>query len=279
MFMKTRFLVLLACITVAVFGFRLSADGAESYPTKAINLMIAAGPGGSVDMTTRMLSKSLTETLGQTVVPENNMGGGGYAAMAKVYNAYPDGYTLGVVSFTTIGLTPLMVKAPFDSRKFTPIMTYGSYTFLLLVKADAPWKTMKELVADMRKNPGKIKLATVRPLSLPNFAMFILKDEEKLDFGLVPFPGGPPAVASTLGGHTDAILDAGTGSAFVKEGKMRALANLGAARSPAFPDVPTLKELGYKVLEPASGELACGYDGKGRLCEPEEILKEILNMG
>lgn len=268
--METRFLAILVCVTVAFFGFNRPAEGAAAYPTKAINLAIAAAAGGSVDLTTRMLAKSATEHLGQTVIPENNMGGGGYVPMGKIFHEKPDGYNLGVFTFTLMGLNPLLTKAPFDATKFTPIMTYGAYTFLLEVRADSPWKTMKELVADMKKNPGKIKLATVRPLSLPNFAMFILKDLEKLDFGLVPFDGGPAAVASTLGGHTDGILDAGTGTAFVKEGKLRALANLGSERSPAFPDVPTLRELGYNVPGVQSTVAIYGPPGL-----PKDIVKKL----
>lgn len=267
--MKARYLALLVCLFVLFFGFKLPAEGA-AFPARPIGLVIATAPGASADLTARMLAKSATEQLGKQVIPENNTGGGGFTPMAKLYNAKPDGYNLGVFAFSLVCLEPLLRKAPFDPEKFTPILTYGAYTFMLAVKAEAPWKTMKELVEYMRKNPGKIKLSTTRPYSLPNFSMFILKDEEKLDFGLVPFEGGAPALASTLGGHTDGILSAGSANPYIKEGKMRALANLGSERSPAFPDVPTLKEQGYDVPGVQSNLAIYGPPGL-----PKDIAKKL----
>jgi tripartite-type tricarboxylate transporter receptor subunit TctC len=270
MIMKTKHLGIPVCFLIVFFGFILSVEGATPYPTKAITMMIASTPGASVDLTTRMLAKRGTEILGQPMIPDNNTGGGGFVAMAQVYNAKPDGYTLGVFPGSLLCLEPLLRKAPFDPMKFTPIMTYGAYTFILAVMADAPWKTMKDLVEDTRKNPGKIKLATTRLYSLPNFYIFSLQDQEKIDVKLVPFEGGAPALASTLGRHTDGILSAGSATPHIKEGRMRGLAILAGKRNPAFPDIPTLEECGYKV--PLAESMLTVYGPPGL---PSDIVRKL----
>ncbi len=268
--MKKKSIGILVCIFAVLIGFVFTSEGASSYPAKAITMMIASTPGASVDLTTRMLAKRGTEILGKPLIPENNTGGGGFVAMAQVYNAKPDGYTLGVFPGSLLCLEPLLRKAPFDPMKFTPIMTYGAYTFILAVMADSPWKTMKDLVEDIRKNPGKIKLATTRLYSLPNFYIFSLQDQEKIDVKLVPFEGGAPALASTLGKHTDGILSAGSATPHIKEGRMRGLAILAGKRNPGFPDIPTLEECGYKV--PLTESMLTVYGPPGL---PKDIVKTL----
>jgi tripartite-type tricarboxylate transporter receptor subunit TctC len=126
-------------------------------------------------------------------------------------------------------------------------MSYGVYPFTLAVKIDAPWKTIKEFVEYIRKNPGKIKLSTSRPYSMENFAMLMLQNQEKLDFKLVPYEGGAPAVAAALGGHTDGFIGVSEAIPHIRDGKMRGLATFLSERMPGLPDIPTLKESGYNV--------------------------------
>lgn len=233
-------------IILSVFIFISNGEGA-TFPTKAINMLIYTAPGGSTDITIRMLSKRATELLGQPMVAENKTAGGGFVAIAEVYNAPPDGYHLCVTASSMVCVEPLLRKAPYDPKKMTPIMSYGVYPFTLAVKTDAPWKTIKEFVEYVRKNPGKVKLSTSRPYSMENFAMFMLQNQEKLDFKLVPYEGGAPAVAAALGGHTDGFIGVSEAIPHIREGKMRGLATFLSERMPGLPDIPTLKESGYNV--------------------------------
>jgi len=210
-------------------------------------LVIHSSPGGATDLAARMLAKRATELFGQPVVCENIVGGGGYAAMAKVYTATPDGYTLISLASSKITPDPLLRKAPYDPWKMTPIMSYGIYPFTLAVLVDKPWKTAREFVEYIRKNPGKGTLSTGAPNAMQNIAMYMLQDQEKLDFKLIPFGDGAKSIAAALGGHTDGFVGVDEAIPHIKEGRMRCLATFGYERISALPDVPTLKESGYDV--------------------------------
>jgi len=225
--------------------------------------------GGSTDLTSRMLAKRATELFGQPVIVENKTGGGGFVANAEVYNAAPAGYTLIVNASSTIVLAPHLRKAPFDPWKMTPIMSYGVYPFTLAVKVDAPWKTIKEFVEFMRKNPGEVKMSTSGPDAMENLAMFMLKDQEKLDFKLVPYEGGAPAVAAALGGHTHAFIGVAEAIPHIREGRMRGLATFLSERMPGLPDIPTLKESGYDAVVESRLSI---YGPPG---VPKEIVKKL----
>jgi tripartite-type tricarboxylate transporter receptor subunit TctC len=240
--------VLVSVITIfSILSLYSISEGAATFPTKAINMLIYTAPGGSTDLTIRMLCKRASELFGQPVIAENNTAGGGFLALAEVYKAAPDGHTIGVAASSMICVEPLLRKAPYDPNKMTPILSYGVYPFTLAVKVDAPWKTVKEFVEYVRKNPGKVNLSTSRPYSMENFAMFMLQNQEKLDFKLVPYEGGAPAVAAALGGHTDGFIGVSEAIPFIREGKMRGLATFLSERMPGLPDIPTLKESGYNV--------------------------------
>lgn len=247
--MKTKHFRPLIYVFVVFFIFNLFSlvEGATPFPTKAITLIWHSAPGGGSDLLTRMLAKRATELLGQPVVVENVVGGGGYMAIAKVYNSAPDGYTLITLASSKITPDPILRKAPYDPWRLTPIMSFAVYPFTVAVLTDKPWKTMKELVEYIRKNPGKIRFATGAPNSMQSIAMFILQEKEKLDFKLIPFGGGAQAIVAALGGHTDAFVGVEDPIPHHREGRMRVLATMGNERIAALPDVPTLEECGYAV--------------------------------
>ncbi len=234
-------------LALAVSGFS-SAGAAPPFPTKAVNMVIYTAPGGSTDLTVRMLCKRATELFRQPVVAENKVGGGGFLGIAEVANAAPNGYTIGVAASSMLSVEPQLRKAPYDPKKLTPIMGYGVYPFMLAVKTESPWKTIRDFVDYVRKNPGKVNLATTRPYSMENFAMFMLQNQEKLDFKLIPYEGGAPAVAAALGGHTDGFVGTSEAIPHIREGRMRGLATFLAQRMPGLPDLPTLRESGYDVV-------------------------------
>ncbi len=242
-----RGLVFGLCIVSMMILLARGQSQAASYPSKAVTMLIYTAPGGSTDITIRMICKAATEILGQPMIAENKTAGGGFVAIAEVQNSSPEGYTLGVAASSMICVEPHLRKAPYDPFKLTHIMSYGVYPFTLAVKTDAPWKTVKEFVEYVRANPGKVKLSTSRPYSMENFAMFMLQEQEKLDFKLVPYEGGAPAVASALGGHVDGFIGVSEAIPYIREGKMRGLATFLSERMAGLPDIPTLKESGYNV--------------------------------
>jgi tripartite-type tricarboxylate transporter receptor subunit TctC len=231
---------LLALVTIS--------EAAPVFPSKPISVYCPWAAGGSTDLTMRMLANQATKILGQPVVVVDKAGGGGFIANAEAFKAAPDGHTLVVNASSTLTISPLLRKAPFDPRKMTPILSYGVYPFTLAVKSDAPWKNVKEFVEYIRKKPGEIKMSTSGPDAMENLAMYMLKEQEKLDFKLVPYEGGAPAVAATLGGHVQAFIGVAEAIPHIRDGSMRGLATFLAARMPGMPDIPTLKESGYDVV-------------------------------
>ena len=223
-------------------------EAASVFPSKPISVYCPWAAGGSTDLTMRMLANQATKILGQPVVVVDKAGGGGFIANAEAFKAAPDGYTLVVNASSTLTLSPLLRKAPFDPRKMTPILSYGVYPFTLAVRSDAPWKDIKEFVEYMRKKPGEIKMSTSGPDAMENLAMYMLKEQEKLDFKLVPYEGGAPAVAATLGGHVQAFIGVAEAIPHIRDGSMRGLATFLSERMPGMPDIPTLRESGYNVV-------------------------------
>jgi tripartite-type tricarboxylate transporter receptor subunit TctC len=244
--MRRRFL---GCLIIAVLlatGFFVNAEAA--FPDKTITILIAAAPGGSTDLTARMLAKSLTEILKVPVVVENKVGGGGFIAGSALYNAPPDGYTLTVFYSSAFNLAHFLRNPPYDIFKDTPIMSYGIYPFTLAVKADSPYKTFQDFIDYAKAHPGKVSLSTSNPDSMENLPIWMLEEELGLKMKLVPYEGGAPAVAAVLGGHADAFTGVAEAIPHIRDGSMRGLATYLSVRMPGMPDVPTLKELGYNVV-------------------------------
>jgi tripartite-type tricarboxylate transporter receptor subunit TctC len=194
-----------------------------------------------------MVANKMTEIFGEPVIVVNKTGGGGFVANAAVYKAAPDGYTFIVNASSSIVLSPHLRKAPYAPLELTPIMSYGVYPFVLAVRADAPWQTIQEFVEHARKNPGKVSLATSGPDAMENLAMFMLEEQENLKFKFIPFEGGAPAVAATLGGHVNAYIGVGEPIPHIRDGSMRGLVTFLGTRMAGLPDVPTFKESGYNV--------------------------------
>lgn len=245
---KSR-LVFLISATMIILGLLTNSVMAQSdYPNKTITIYCPWSAGGSTDLTSRMIANKATEIFGVPVIVANKTGGGGFVANAAVYRAKPDGYTVIVNASSSIVLSPHLREAPFKPLELTPIMSYGVYPFVLAVKADSPLKTIQDVVELARKNPGKVSLATSGPDAMENLAMFMLEEEQKIKFKFVPFEGGAPAVAATLGGHTDAYIGVGEPIPHIREGSMRGLVTFLGQRMAGLPDIPTLKESGYNVV-------------------------------
>jgi tripartite-type tricarboxylate transporter receptor subunit TctC len=243
--------VLLAGLLV-LLPLVIGAGAQEPYPTRPVTIVSPYPPGGAADLTARPFAPALERQLKQPVVVLNKPGAGGAVGTQSVSVAKPDGYTLllTVFSISTIpeadrvaGRTPT-----FTRDQFVPIARLNADPTLLMVRADAPWKTVKELVDDAKKRPDAILYASAGPYTVSHMAIEVFAQAAGIKLRHLPTTGGGPAMTAVLGGHaTLSALSTGAVTPQVKAGKVRVLANTGVTRLPAFPDTPTLKELGYDV--------------------------------
>jgi tripartite-type tricarboxylate transporter receptor subunit TctC len=240
--------LLQVAIVAVLFLLEAHAVAQTKFPTQSITIYAGWEPGGSGDLTMKIMAKRATELLKRAVIIENKPGGGQYVAHAIVYKAKPDGHTLIVNVSSLMVLTPHLREAPYKPLELTPIMSYGTLPLMLSVRSEAPWKTMKEFIKYAKDNPRKVSLALTQPDSMGKIAMSLLEEEEKIEFKYVPFEGAAPAFASTFGGHTDAYVGTGDAVQFIKEGRMRGLATFLGQRIQSIPDTPTLKDLGYNIV-------------------------------
>ena len=220
------------------------------YPTRSVTIVAPYPPGGAADLTARPFAPALERVLKQTVVVLNKPGAGGAVGTQSVAVAKPDGYNilLTVFSISTIpeadrlaGRTPT-----FTRDQFVPVARLNADPTLLMVRADAPWKSVKELIEDARKRPNEIIYASAGPYTVAHMAVEVFMQAAGIKLRHLPTTGGGPAMTAVLGGHAAlAMLSTGAVSPQVKGGKARVLANSGATRLAAFPETPTLKELRY----------------------------------
>lgn len=237
-------LMAFAGLTLA-FGF--SALAAE-YPTKAINLIIQYPAGGSTDLTARALANATKKFLGQPMVCENKSGGGGTVGPSLVRTKPPDGYTLGVITSSPI-MAIHMGKLDFHpANDLTHILRWGNYLFGIAVRADAPWKTLQELIQHAKQNPKKVSYGSPGVGTPPHLAMEELSMAAGVQFTHIPHKGIAENNASLLGGHIEVVSDSSGWAPLVDAGKFRLLATYGDQRSARYPDVPTCREAGYDVV-------------------------------
>ncbi len=221
---------------------------AQPYPTKPINIMVGFAPGGSIDATTRILITKSEKFMGQPFSISNNGGGGGSVALGIVAKEKPDGYHLAACTSTGLTLIPQIRAVPYKLDDFVPIVHFGSMRTGLVVRADAPWKTFKELVNYARTNPQAVTYGTAGAGTTVHLAMEYVGKQEKVQFTHVPYTGSLPAVMALLGSHITAVSSDTVWLPQVREGKLRLLVTYEEKRMKAFPEVPTLKELGYDFL-------------------------------
>jgi tripartite-type tricarboxylate transporter receptor subunit TctC len=245
-YLSATTLVIAAAAMLAAPAFAQSG-----YPNKPIKIIAPVQPGGGVDLVARTIADRLGQALGQSIVVDNQSGGGGVVGSMMTARAAPDGYTLMVGYVGTHGTNPAVRKLPYDAIKdFTPIAMVGGTPNILIVPPSVPVSTLKEFVAYVRANPGKLSYGSSGPGTLTHLAMEQLKVAADLDIVHVPYRGIGPAITDILGGQTQALFP-GLAAALphIKAGKMKPLAVTGLKRHPLLPDVPTFEELGYKGFD------------------------------
>lgn len=231
----------------AGLGAPAKAQDPSSFPNKTVRIVLPFAAGGVGDLTMRLLAQKLGETTGQQWIIDNRPGAGGRHAMRAVLDAPADGYTLGVTGNGQAISMSLFKTRPYDVLEdFTQVSIVALFEILVVVRRDSPFKTMRDLVEEARKNPGKLNFGTVLPGSTQNLSAHLLMQLENLKAAVVTFRTTPDLVTAVLRGDIDAGFDfyAGLTSA-IQEKDIRALAAAGETRSTLLPDVPTAIESGF----------------------------------
>lgn len=219
-----------------------------AFPSRPIRLICPWPAGGSTDAVLRALGQSASKTLGQPIVVENKGGAGGMLGANELVTAAPDGYTLSQLPHGVFRI-PHMQKVAFDTQKdFTWIVCLTGYTFGLVVPADSPIKSVKDLVDYAKANPGKFTYGSTGIGTSPHLAVEEFAQRAGIQLNHVPFKGNAENMQAILGGHIMAASDATGWAPHVESGKLRLIATYGSKRTKRWPTVPTLDELGYKTV-------------------------------
>ena len=224
---------------------------AQAYPAHPVRVIVPFAPGGATDVVARPILQELSKRLGQPFLVENVAGASGNIGTARAAKAAPDGYTLLFTYGAYVVNPSLFDKVPYDPvRDFAPITLAVNSAAVLSVHPAFPAKTLEELIALIKTNPGKHTYASGGTGTQPHLAAEQLRLSLGLDIAHVPHNGGGPALVSMIGGHTPIGFTTLPPTApHIKSGKLRALAITGAKRSPSVPDVPTMAEAGYPGVE------------------------------
>ncbi len=236
-----------ALAALAAPAFAPGIGLAQGFPSRPITIQISFPPGGATDVQMRAFAEAATRAFGQTVLIENRPGGGGTLPAANMRNVRPDGYTLAQFALPAIRL-PFMQRMAFNPRTdFTPVIHLTGYLFMVCVRAESPYRTWADLVADARRRPNDVRLGNTGANGTPHLTLIELAERERLEVTHVPFRGEGDAVPSLLGGHIEASATGSGVLQLLTEGRLRALNVWSRNRSPKLPDVPTLRELGYDM--------------------------------
>jgi len=243
-----RSLMLLAA---AMLTLPIAGAFAQSWPNKPVKIIVNFPPGGAADQIARVVGQPLQDALGQPVVIENRSGSGGNLGGDAVAKAAPDGYTLLMSSGGMVSVNPFIYpKMSFDPAKdLVPVAAAARVLVFLVTKPEFPAKDAKEFLAYLKANPGKSSFGSPGNGSSPHLAAEMMKSQAGVYAIHVPYRGAAPALNDLLAGQVDFLFDPGVAIPHIKAGKLRLLAVGSAKRSPLFPDVPTLDELGLKGFD------------------------------
>ena len=272
-----RRLTLLAAATLAA-SLLPAAAFAQAYPAKPVTFIVPFAAGSATDQLARALGQSITEQTKQAVVVENKAGASGMMAAQAAARAAPDGYTVLITTNTTHAANGhLYKKLPYDAVKdFAPVTGLGKGGQVLVVNATSPYKTVADLLAAAKKDPGKLSFGSGSSSS--RVAGEMLKQLAGIDLLHVPYKSNPLAITDLLGGQIDLMItDTSTGVPQVKAGKLRALGYSTTKRSSQLPDVPTLEEAGVKGYD--MGYWFAAYVPAGTPAPVVARLNELLQQG
>jgi tripartite-type tricarboxylate transporter receptor subunit TctC len=225
---------------------------AQNYPAKPIHVLVPYAPGGITDIAARILGAKLTEAWGQQVVVENRPGGNGFIAMTAGAKAAADGYTLTMVTVGDVAINPAMFKdIPYDvQRDFAPIAMVSDAPMVLATNANTPYKSVEEVVAAAKAQPGRLSVSTPGNGSVNQIVLEWMALNTGTKFQHIPYKGGAPAAAALAGGDIPlGVLASSSAAPHVKSGRVRALAVTMGKRSKINPEWPTLQEAGVTDVD------------------------------
>jgi tripartite-type tricarboxylate transporter receptor subunit TctC len=233
-----------AVVAVAMLSAGVPTSAQSAFPSKPVHIFVPYAAGGGVDILARTLGDVVSKQWGQSVVVENRPGAGGLVASQALVASPPDGYTLIVVASGHATNPLLHPKIPYDTFKdFTPISLLGSSPNILLVRADSPFKSLGDMIAQARAKPGNLSFAYAGTGTSTHLAGELLKNLARIDLNAVPYRGGAPAINDLLGGQVAMSFNNGPESIpQLEAGTVRALAVTTAARASLLPDVPSMSE-------------------------------------
>jgi len=239
---------------IALAGASSALAQVEPYPNKPVRWVIPFQPGGGTDMVARPVAAKLTDRLGQQILYDNRGGGGGVVAGEIVARANPDGYTLLVAAVAVMTVTGSLQKIPFDPIKdFIPITKFANVANMLVARATAPINRVQDIVPYAKANPGKLRWAMSGTGSAGSLSAEFFKQKNNIDVILIPYKGAGPASLGVLTNEADLMF--ANPSVFlphIRAGRLRAIAAAGPERIAALPDMPTLRESGYRDFESQS---------------------------
>jgi tripartite-type tricarboxylate transporter receptor subunit TctC len=249
---------------------------AQQFPTKEVQIIVPYAAGGATDLVFRALAASSQKYLGKAVVVINKPGGGGAVGFTEAKQAKPDGYTL-VTAITPITILPHQVKTAFSYRDFEPIISVVQDPVMFQVRADAPWKDLKEFLDYARANPGMITVGNSGAGGGVHLIALAFEKAAGVKFNHIPFAGGGPSVTALLGGHVNAVsVGPPEGIAQVKAGQLRIIALFSEQRMPDFPNVATVREQGVDF---AMGQWRGLAAPKGTPPEVVKVLHDAFKRG
>lgn len=243
-------------LTVACVGALMLAGAsgawAQAYPAKPVKLLVGFPAGGGLDVLARIIGQRVSEQWGQPIIIENKPGAGSNIAGEIAAKSAPDGYTLLHTNIALMSINPALYgKMSFAPMKdLAPVVQLVNLPLAVMVRADSPFNSMKDLVDFARANPGKLNFGSGGNGGVPHLALELLNSSYGLKITHVPYKGSSDAVKDLLGGPIDVMCDAiSVGLSHVKAGKLKALAVTTEARHPALPDTPTTAEAGYAKFQ------------------------------
>ena len=264
-----RRLSLLALAAVAVLGTTALPARAQAFPSKPIKLIIAFPAGGPTDITMRALADNAGKVLGQPVVVENKPGAGGTLPAQALQTAPADGYTVAQIPLGVFRL-PYTTKLTWDPVKdINYVLNVTGYAFGVVVPTDSPIRTWTHFVAWAKANPGKLTYGSTGTLTSPHLTMELVAQQAGIELQHVPYKGSADLMQAVLGGHIMAASDSTGFAPQVEAGKLRVLNTWGAKRLDKFPDAPTLKELGYDIVQNSPFGIGAPRD------TPPEVVKRL----
>jgi tripartite-type tricarboxylate transporter receptor subunit TctC len=266
----------------ALLSLTLAPSPAQAkWPDKPVKIVLPFGPGGVADVTARILADRLSKKFGQNFIIENLPGPGGINAARTVVQAPPDGYTMGLVTNGTAISVAAFNHLPFDPTQFQMVSAIGLFDLVFVVKADSPYKSVKDFIDAAKASPGKLNIATISVGGTQNLGAELFKSSADLNVVIVPYKNSPDVVVSVLRGDSQMLVEFPPAVAGqVKDGKLRILAISSPKRSPLEPNIPTVAESGVPGFEVTSwnGIFAPKGTPKAVVDTMNAAIREIMAM-